>query len=147
VIEFTWSIRNVASGRFLGMEPEDKVSNRHELREVDHCFLWHLLGGNHDSCIRYINEDTIVTGLLMQSCPSAWPFLSQTTSWTSVSTTGDHTRVLFSTSITIFDGVTNNGICVKVREISRRSALLPVHLRWLRFTPCDFSSAEERRQL
>jgi hypothetical protein len=55
VIDLNWSIRNVASGRYLGMEPDDRVSSRHELREVEHCFLWHPRRGNPDSCVRYAN--------------------------------------------------------------------------------------------
>ncbi|KAH6871102.1 hypothetical protein BKA70DRAFT_1489950 [Coprinopsis sp. MPI-PUGE-AT-0042] len=51
VMDLMWSIRNIASGRYLGMEPDDKVTNRHELREVERPFLWQLRRGDPRSCV------------------------------------------------------------------------------------------------
>ncbi|KAH6871745.1 hypothetical protein BKA70DRAFT_1354880 [Coprinopsis sp. MPI-PUGE-AT-0042] len=38
----SWHIRNVASGRYLGLALGERVRNCLHLREVDHQFAWHL---------------------------------------------------------------------------------------------------------
>ncbi|KAH6906947.1 hypothetical protein BKA70DRAFT_1285906 [Coprinopsis sp. MPI-PUGE-AT-0042] len=37
-----WYIKNVASGRYLGLPVDERVKNALTLREVDHKFAWHL---------------------------------------------------------------------------------------------------------
>ncbi|KAH6902267.1 hypothetical protein BKA70DRAFT_1435424 [Coprinopsis sp. MPI-PUGE-AT-0042] len=51
VLGLAWSFRSIATGRYLGMKPDDKVTNRYELREVPHPFAWHLRRGNPASRI------------------------------------------------------------------------------------------------
>ncbi|KAH6871100.1 hypothetical protein BKA70DRAFT_1356767 [Coprinopsis sp. MPI-PUGE-AT-0042] len=46
VMDFAWSVRSVASGRYLGMEPDGKVTDRYELREVERPFAWHIQRGD-----------------------------------------------------------------------------------------------------
>lgn len=42
VREGSYSIRNVATQRYLGMKRGGRVSDDHELYEVDHAFIWDI---------------------------------------------------------------------------------------------------------
>ncbi|KAH6880323.1 hypothetical protein BKA70DRAFT_1343721 [Coprinopsis sp. MPI-PUGE-AT-0042] len=42
VVGLAWSVRSISTGRYLGMKPNDKVTNHYELWEVEHPFPWHF---------------------------------------------------------------------------------------------------------
>ncbi|KAH6906878.1 hypothetical protein BKA70DRAFT_381413 [Coprinopsis sp. MPI-PUGE-AT-0042] len=54
VMDFGWSIRSADSGLYLGMEPEGKVTDRYELREVKRPFIWHIQRGDPQSCVSLV---------------------------------------------------------------------------------------------
>ncbi|KAH6880330.1 hypothetical protein BKA70DRAFT_1575906 [Coprinopsis sp. MPI-PUGE-AT-0042] len=52
LLAFAWSIRNVGTGRYLGMNPDDEAKDWYDLGEVEHPFPWHFRAGNSHSRIR-----------------------------------------------------------------------------------------------
>ncbi|KAH6880326.1 hypothetical protein BKA70DRAFT_1575903 [Coprinopsis sp. MPI-PUGE-AT-0042] len=51
LLDFASSIRNLSTGHYLGMNPDDKAKDWYEIGEVDHPFPWHFRRGNPNSRI------------------------------------------------------------------------------------------------
>ncbi|KAH6906927.1 hypothetical protein BKA70DRAFT_1285844 [Coprinopsis sp. MPI-PUGE-AT-0042] len=110
----SWHIRNIASGRYLGLAVGEHVRNILHVREVDHQFAWHLqrYGGHQHQFIPYVPNTRHRNEILYvfedgQGAHQAWHFPKDLHLETPSTLTGRQTykilNALTHTAITVKD--------------------------------------------